>query len=68
MWERIEIEFEKINVKNLGLNHLIYSGILDIKSEFFINMPGSVFDIFKEPFRKYTVASKKNAPLCFFNI
>ena len=51
MWKRIEMELEKINVKNLGFDHLIYSGILDIKSESFTNMPGSVSDIFKELFR-----------------
>ncbi|CAI2165101.1 10180_t:CDS:1, partial [Funneliformis geosporum] len=53
MWERIETELEEINVENLGFDHPICSGILDIKSEPFTNMPGSVFDIFKKPFRKY---------------
>ncbi|UZO18744.1 uncharacterized protein OCT59_010056 [Rhizophagus irregularis] len=53
MWERIETELEEINVKNLGFDHPICSGVLDIKSEPFTNMPGSVSDIFKEPFRKY---------------
>src|SRR3954453_993178 len=53
MWERIETELEKINVENLEFDHLICSGVLDIKSEPFTNMPGSVSDIFKEPFRKY---------------
>ncbi len=53
MWKRIETELEKINVENLGFDHLICSGVLDIKSESFTNMPGSVFDIFKEPFQKY---------------
>ncbi len=51
MWKRIEMELEKINVKNLGFDHLIYSGILDIKSESFTNMPGSVSDIFKELYK-----------------
>jgi len=50
MWERIETELEEINVENLGFDHLICSGILDIKLELFTNMPGSVSDIFKEPF------------------
>ncbi|CAG8764300.1 17365_t:CDS:1, partial [Rhizophagus irregularis] len=50
MWERIEMELEEINVENLGFNHPICSGVLDIKSEPFSNMPGSVSDIFKEPF------------------
>ncbi|POG64358.1 hypothetical protein GLOIN_2v1676687 [Rhizophagus irregularis DAOM 181602=DAOM 197198] len=53
MWERIETELEEINVKNLGFDHPICSGVLDIKSEPFTNMPGSVSDIFKEPFQKY---------------
>ena len=53
MWEKIEIELEEINVKNLGFDHPICSGILDIKLKPFTNMPGSVSDIFKEPFRKY---------------
>ena len=53
MWERIEMELEEINVENLGFDHQICSGVLDIKSEPFTNMPGSVSDIFKEPFRKY---------------
>jgi len=52
MWERIETELEEINVENLGFDHLICSGVLDIKSEPFTNMPGSVSDIFKEPFQK----------------
>ncbi|CAI2197455.1 2020_t:CDS:1, partial [Funneliformis geosporum] len=53
MWERIETELGEIDVENLGFDHPICSGVLDIKSESFINMPGSVSDIFKEPFRKY---------------
>ena len=53
MWERIEMELEEINVENLGFNHLICSSVLDIKSEPFTDTPGSVSDIFKEPFRKY---------------
>ncbi len=53
MWERIETELEEINVKNLEFDHLICSGILDIKSEPFTNMSGSVSDIFKKLFRKY---------------
>ena len=50
MWERIETELEKINVKNLEFDHSICSGVLDTKPEPFTNMPGSVSDIFKEPF------------------
>ncbi len=53
MQKRIETELEKINLKNFGFNHLICSGILDIKSEPFTNMPESVSDIFKKLFRKY---------------
>ena len=50
MWERIETELEEINVENLGFDHLICLGILDIKSEPFTNMLESVSDIFKELF------------------
>jgi len=53
MWEKIETKLEEINVENLGFDHLICSGVLDIKSEPFTNMPGLVSDIFKELFRKY---------------
>ncbi len=53
MQERIETELEEINVENLGFDHPICSGILDIKLELFTNMPGSVSNIFKELFRKY---------------
>ncbi|CAI2200077.1 10040_t:CDS:2, partial [Funneliformis geosporum] len=55
MWEIIETELEEINVENLGFDHPICSGVLDIKSEPFTNMPGSVSDIFKEPFRRYNL-------------
>ncbi|CAI2187658.1 13073_t:CDS:2, partial [Funneliformis geosporum] len=51
--ERIEMELEKINMENLGFDHSICLDILDIKSESFTNIPGSVYDIFKEPFQKY---------------
>ena len=47
------MEFEKINVEDLSFDHLICSDVLDIKSEPFTNMPGSVCDIFKKPFQKY---------------
>jgi len=53
MSERIEMELEEINVENLGFDHPICSGVLDIKSEPFTDIPGSVSDIFKEPFQKY---------------
>ncbi len=53
MWERIKTELEEINVENLGFDHPICSGVLDIKLEPFTNMPGSISDIFKELFRKY---------------
>ncbi|CAI2195390.1 7694_t:CDS:1, partial [Funneliformis geosporum] len=41
IWERIEIELEEINVKNLRFDRLICSGVLDIKSELFTDIPGS---------------------------
>src|SRR6266498_947419 len=47
------MELEEINVKNLGFDHPICSGVLNIKSESFTIMPGSVSDIFKKPFRRY---------------
>ena len=50
MWEKIETKLEEINMKNLGFDHLICSGILNIKSEHFTNMPVSVYDIFKKLF------------------
>ena len=53
MWKRIEMELKKINVENLGFDHPICSGVLDIKSKPFTDIPGSVCDIFKEPFQKY---------------
>ena len=53
MWERIEMELNNINVENLGFDHPICSGVLDIKSEPFTKMPRSFCDIFKEPFKKY---------------
>ncbi|CAI2175893.1 7896_t:CDS:2 [Funneliformis geosporum] len=48
---RIEIELKEINVKNLRFDHLICSDVLDIKLELFTDIPGSVCDIFKEPFK-----------------
>src|SRR6266498_3952644 len=39
MWERIETELEVINVESLGFDHPICSGVLDITSEPFIEMP-----------------------------
>jgi hypothetical protein len=60
MWKIIEMEFEKINVKNLGFDHPICSSVLDIKSEPFTNMPGSVSDIFKKPFRRYNLEQNYN--------
>ncbi|CAI2181552.1 18644_t:CDS:1, partial [Funneliformis geosporum] len=53
IWERIEMELEKINVKNLGFNHPICSSVLNIKSEPFTDILRSVCDIFKKPFQKY---------------
>ncbi|PKK68365.1 hypothetical protein RhiirC2_713430 [Rhizophagus irregularis] len=53
MWERIEMELNNVNVENLGFDHLICSGVLNIKSESFTNISGSFCNIFKEPFQKY---------------
>src|SRR4051794_10622704 len=53
MWERIETELEEVDVKSLGFDHPICSGVLDVKSESFIDMPVSFCDIFKEPFQEY---------------
>ena len=53
MWERIEIELEEVDVESLGFDHPICSGVLDIRSEPFIEMPVSFCDIFKEPFQEY---------------
>ena len=47
------MELNNINVENLGFDHPICSGVLDIKSEPFINIPKSFCDIFKELFQKY---------------
>ncbi|CAI2195439.1 9757_t:CDS:1, partial [Funneliformis geosporum] len=55
MWKIIVTELEEINVENLGFNHPICSGVLDIKSEPFTNILGSVSDIFKKPFRRYNL-------------
>jgi hypothetical protein len=60
MWERIETELEGINVENLGFDHPICSGVLDIKSEPFTNIPTSVCDIFKEPFQKYKLEQNRD--------
>ncbi|CAI2189137.1 12390_t:CDS:2, partial [Funneliformis geosporum] len=51
--ERIGTELEKVNIETLGFDHPICSGVLNIKSELFTEMPGSLCDIFKEPFKKY---------------
>src|SRR4051794_28475598 len=53
MWEKIEMKLNNMNIENLGFDHPICSGVLDIKSEPFINIPGSFCNIFKEPFQKY---------------
>ena len=53
MWERIETELEEVDVESLGFDHPICSGVLDIRSEPFTEMPVSFCDIFKEPFEKY---------------
>jgi hypothetical protein len=53
MWERIETELEEVDVGSLGFDHPICSGVLDIRSEPFTEMPVSFCDIFKEPFQEY---------------
>ncbi len=60
MWERIEMELNNINVENLRFDHPICSGVLDIKSEPFINIPESFCDIFKEPFQKYKLEQNQD--------
>jgi len=60
MWERIEMELNNINVENLGFDHPICSGVLDIKSEPFINIPESFCDIFKELFQKYKLEQNQD--------
>ncbi|CAG8631527.1 7966_t:CDS:2 [Diversispora eburnea] len=53
MWERVETELHDIKVGELGFDHPLCSGILDIRSEPFTKMPTSLCNIFKEPFQKY---------------
>ena len=53
MWERIETELEEVDVESLGFDHPICSGVLDIRSEPFTEMPVLFCDIFKEPFQEY---------------
>src|SRR6266498_1455768 len=60
MWERIEMELNNMNVENLGFDHSICSGVLDIKSEPFINIPGSFCNIFKKLFQKYKLKQNYN--------
>src|SRR6266542_3528440 len=47
------MKLNNMNVKNLGFDHPICSGVLNIKSEPFINIPESFCNIFKELFQKY---------------
>ncbi len=54
------MEFNNINVENLGFDHPICSKILDIKSEPFINIPESFCDIFKELFQKYKLEQNQD--------
>jgi hypothetical protein len=60
MWKRIEVELDKINVENLGFDYPICSGVLNIKSEPFTNMPGLISDIFKEPFQRYKLKQNQD--------
>ena len=54
------MELNNINVENLGFDHPICSGVLDIKSEPFINIPESFCDIFKKPFQKYKLEQNQD--------
>src|SRR3954452_4677647 len=60
MWERIKMELNNINVENLGFDHSICSGVLNIKSEPFINIPELFCDIFKELFQKYKLEQNQD--------
>ncbi|CAI2177206.1 8649_t:CDS:2 [Funneliformis geosporum] len=46
--------------QNLGFDHPICSGVLDVKSEPFINILGSFCNIFKELFQKYKLKQNHN--------
>ncbi len=50
IWERIETELEEVDIESLRFDHPICSGVLDIRSEPFSEIPVSFCDIFKEPF------------------
>ena len=60
LWEKIAMELNNINVENLGFDHPICSGVLDIKSEPFINISRSFCDIFKKLFQKYKLEQNHN--------
>ena len=60
MQKRIKIELNNINVKNLRFDHPICSGVFDIKSEHFINIPKSFCNIFKELFQKYKLEQNQD--------
>jgi hypothetical protein len=53
LWKRIETELEEVDVESLGFDHPICSGVLDVGSEPFTEMPVSFCDMFKEPFQEY---------------
>jgi len=53
MWQRIETQLEVVDIESLGFDHPICSGVLDVRSKPFIEMPVSFCDIFKEPFQEY---------------
>src|SRR6266496_3493147 len=53
MWERIETELEEVDVESLRFDHPICSGVLNIRSEPFSEIPVSFCNIFKEPFQEY---------------
>ncbi|CAG8559672.1 10779_t:CDS:2, partial [Scutellospora calospora] len=61
MWERVETELHYIKVEELGFDHPLCSGILDIRSEPFTKMPTSLCNIFQEPFQMYKL--KQNSTI-----
>ncbi|KAF0419887.1 hypothetical protein F8M41_007119 [Gigaspora margarita] len=52
LWTEIEKELDNINVKELGFDHPICSGILDVSSEPFSKISRTIF---KAPSRRYLI-------------
>ncbi|RGB23286.1 hypothetical protein C1646_774734 [Rhizophagus diaphanus] len=62
MWERIETKLEEVDVESLGFDHPICSGVLDIRSEPFTEMPSKINldeDLHDVEFGKWLDSSKK---------